>query len=140
MPLSQRASVLAATRSCSHSILVCIQRVLLPASPIDVHVHFQVRSAWLVRGVLQCLPRHSFQLRHATCFRFRHRSCKTLDCFRDVHTVLRQVRTSHGSAPKRCRLLSFKNWTVLNCFCLDHTQFHSRSLDKVALAESKIFQ
>ena len=75
-----------------------------------------------------------------TCFRFRHRSCNTLDCFRDAHTVLRQVRTSHGSAPKRCRLLSFKNWTVLNCFCLDCTQFHSRSLDNVALDESKIFQ
>ena len=28
---------------------------------------------------------------------------KTLGCFTDVHTVLRQVRTSHGSAPKRVR-------------------------------------
>ena len=82
-----------------------------------------MRSAWLLRGVLQCfswqsfqVPRYLFQLRHVTCFRCRHRSCKTLDCFRDFHTVLRQVRTSHGSAPKRCRSLSFKNWAVLNCF------------------------
>ena len=116
------------------------------SSPIAVPVHFQVRSGWLLRGVLQCfswhsfqVPRHSFQLRHVTCFPFRHRWCKTLDCFRDVHTVLRQVRTSH-SAPKRCRLLSFKSWTFLNCYCLDCTQSQSRSLDNVALNESKIFQ
>ena len=37
-------------------------------------------------------------------------------------------------------LALFKNWTVLNCFCLDCTQFHPRSLDNVALNESKIFQ
>ena len=105
-------------------------------SPIGVHVHFQVPLCLaLARSTaLQCfswhsfqVPRHSFQLRHVTCFRFRHRSCKTLDCFRDVHTVLRQVRTSHGSAPKRRRLLSFKNWTVLNCVCLDCTQLISLS-------------
>ena len=40
------------------------------------------------------------------------------------------------SAPKRCRLLSFKNGTVLDCFCLDCIQFHSRSLDNVALNSS----
>ena len=58
---------------------------------------------------------------------------------RDVHTVLCQIRTTHGSTPKQCCLLSFENWTVLDCICLNGTQFHSRSFDNVAPNESKIF-
>ena len=116
------------------------------SSPIAVHVHFQLRIAGLLRGRPQCfswhslqLPRHSFQLRHVSCIRSRECLRKTLDCFRDVHAILRLARTSHGSTPKFCRLLFCEVWTVLNCFCIGCPQLHPRSLDHVASNEFGIF-
>ena len=117
------------------------------SGPITVYVHFQVCSARFLCGVLLRLPwhsfqvpRHTFQLHHVTGSWFRHSSCQTLDRFRDVYTILRHIRTTHGSTPKQRCLLSFKNWIVLDCICLRSTQFHSRSFDNIALSESKIFQ
>ena len=36
------------------------------SSPTAVHVHFQVSFAWILRGVLQCFSRHSFQVRRSS--------------------------------------------------------------------------
>ena len=81
-----------------------------------------------------------FDWHHVTSSWFRNYSCQTLDRFRDVYTILREIRTAHGSTRKQRCLLSFENWTVLDCICLSSTQFHSRSFDCTALSESQVFQ
>ena len=115
--------------------------------PITVHMYFPVCFALFLCRVLLCLPWHSFhlprptfQLHHVTGSWFRHSSCQTLDRFRDVRTILRQVRTTHGSTPEQRCLLSFENWTVLDRICFSSTQFHSWSFDNISLNESKVFQ
>ena len=110
------------------------------SSPIAAHVHFQVRSAWILRAVPQCfsrhpfqVPRHSFQLRHVS----RSRSCKTLDwsemstrsCGKYTHRMV-PLRNVVACSSSRIGLFPI-------VFCLKCTQFRVRSLDNVAWSESQ---
>ena len=51
---------------------------------------------------------HGYEPHHVTSSWFRRYSCQTLDRFKDVNTILRQIRPTHGSTPKQRCLLSFE--------------------------------
>ena len=77
------------------------------SSPVTVHVHFQVCSAWLLCGVLLRLPWHSFQVPRHT-FQLHHVTSPWFRITRARHLIVSEMST-RSCAKYAQRMLPLRN-------------------------------